>query len=125
VLLYLKENISEATMKDNIYRRLGAAVRYYRVKNGWTQEELGERAALHPSYIGQIERGIKKISILTLEKLSKSLKVKISDLLQEKEIVYKPTSWEKKLIGIIKDRPVRYQIAAYRLLKEVFKNFGK
>lgn len=41
-------------MKTDIYRTLGAAVRGYRHELGWSQEELGGRSGLHPSYIGQI-----------------------------------------------------------------------
>ncbi|MBI4655580.1 MAG: helix-turn-helix transcriptional regulator, partial [Elusimicrobia bacterium] len=105
-------------MEKNIYVILGNAVRVYRMKLGWSQEELGERANLHPSYIGQIERGTKKISLATLQKLSTALKVKISDILQEKPVKYKPTTWENKIIGIVRDRPVERQKQAYRILKE-------
>ncbi|MCG2726994.1 MAG: helix-turn-helix transcriptional regulator [Elusimicrobia bacterium] len=86
---------------------------------------MGERAELHPSYIGQIERGTKKISLLTLQKLSYALKIKISDLLEEKNIVYKPGTWEQKLAGIVRDKPADQQNMAYRLVKETFKSLPK
>lgn len=90
--------------RNDIYRILGIAVKNYRLKNGWSQEELAERAGLHPSYIGQIERGTKKISLVTLQKISLALKIKISDLLDEKEPVYRKSSWEDKILGMVKDR---------------------
>ena len=93
-------------MKIDIYKTMGAAVRGYRHELGWSQEELGGRSGLHARYIGQIERGAKKISLATLQKLSAALKVKISDLLQEKAVDYKPSTWENKIAGIIRDRPV-------------------
>ncbi|MBI4656024.1 MAG: hypothetical protein HY746_04650, partial [Elusimicrobia bacterium] len=49
------------------------------------------------------------------------LKVKISDILQEKPVKYKPTTWENKIIGIVRDRPVERQKQAYRILKETFR----
>lgn len=111
--------------KQDIYETLGKAVRHYRLKYGWTQEELGERTGLHPSYIGQIERATKKISLLTLQKLSIALKVKTSGLLIEKEVKYRPSTWEKKLAGIIRDKPAEYQHIAYRLVKQTLKSLQK
>ena len=108
-------------MEKNIYKTLGDAVRAYRARAGWSQEELGERAGLHPSYIGQIERCVKKVSIATLQKLAAALKVPISDLLREKRVSERPSSWETKLAGIIRDRPAEQQGLAYRIVKEALR----
>jgi XRE family transcriptional regulator, regulator of sulfur utilization len=112
-------------MEKNIYKILGDAVRAYRTHAGWSQEELGERAGLHPSYIGQIERCVKKVSIATLQKLSAALKVTISDLLQEKPFSSTPSSWETKLAGIIRDRPSEQQGFAYRIVKEALRPYPR
>ncbi|MBU2574373.1 MAG: helix-turn-helix domain-containing protein [Elusimicrobia bacterium] len=108
-------------MNNNIYRVLGRAVKNFRLGLGWSQEELGERADLHPSYIGQIERGTKKFSLLTLQKLSAALKVETTNLLQDKPFKYKPSSWEQKIIGIIRDRPAELQKFTYRIVKEALR----
>ncbi|OGS09099.1 MAG: hypothetical protein A2270_08485 [Elusimicrobia bacterium RIFOXYA12_FULL_51_18] len=108
-------------MDNNIYRILGNAVKSHRLGFGWSQEELGGRAGLHPSYIGQIERGTKKISLLTLQKLAGALKVKPTDLLQDKPFKYTPSSWERKIIGIIRDRPAEQQKSTYRIIKEALR----
>lgn len=112
-------------MKTDIYRTLGTVVRGYRNELGWSQEELGGRSGLHPSYIGQIERGTKKISLATLQRLAAALKVKISDLLQEKAVDYKPSTWEKKIAGIIRYRPVDQQRRTYRIIKEILRAYSK
>ena len=112
-------------MKTDIYRTLGAAVRACRHKLGWSQEEFGERSGLHPSYIGQIERGTKKISLATLQKLSAALKVKISDLLQEKAVDYKPSTWENKIAGIIRDRPVDQHKRTYSIIKAALRPYAR
>ncbi|MBC7105405.1 MAG: helix-turn-helix transcriptional regulator, partial [Firmicutes bacterium] len=39
------------------YGVMGRRIREARSKLGLTQEQLGERANLHYSYIGQVERG--------------------------------------------------------------------
>ncbi len=101
---------------------LGLAVRGYRTELGWSQEELGGRAGFHPSYVGQIERGTKKISLLALQRLAVALKVKVSDLLPEKPVKCAPTSWENKILGMIKDRPAAQQEQTYRILKETLRS---
>ncbi|MCM2266273.1 MAG: helix-turn-helix domain-containing protein [Elusimicrobiales bacterium] len=110
-------------MKTDIYSALGAAVRAFRKKQTWSQEELGERAGLHPSYIGQIERGTKKISLLTLQKLAAALKVKIADLLSEKAPDQTPSSWETRILAIIKDRPQEQQKKTYMILREALRPY--
>jgi transcriptional regulator with XRE-family HTH domain len=112
-------------MKTDIYSALGAAVRAYRKKLAWSQEELGERAGLHPSYIGQIERGTKKISLATLQKLSSALKATISDLLQEKAPEHKPSTWENRIAGIVKGRPADLQKRTYLILREALRPYIK
>ena len=112
-------------MKPDIYATLGATVRCYRHEFGWSQEEFGERSGLHPSYIGQIERGTKKISLATLQKLSVALKAKISDLLQERTVSHKPSTWENKIAAIIRDRPVDQQKHTYRIIKEALRPYSK
>ena len=112
-------------MENDIYKNLGLAVRGQRKALGWSQEELGERAGFHASYVGQIERGTKKISLLALQRLAIALKVRVSDLLPEKPIKYTPSTWENKIIGMIKDRPTSQQKQTYRILKETLRPFPK
>ncbi len=60
--------------------QLGQNIKKLREENAWTQEELAERAELHISYIGQIERGLRYPSLKVLFKIADALEVKISDL---------------------------------------------
>ena len=108
-------------MHNTIYTVLGRSVKKFRFGFGWSQEELGGRSDLHPSYIGQIERGTKKISLLTLQKLAKALEVKPTDLLQDKLAKLAPASWEKKILAVVKGRPAAQQKFAYLLLKEAMR----
>ncbi|MEW6545031.1 MAG: helix-turn-helix transcriptional regulator [Nitrospirota bacterium] len=43
-----------------------------RRRRGWTQEGLGEKAGMHPTYIGGIERGERNLSLVNLEKIAKA-----------------------------------------------------
>lgn len=105
-------------MGKDIYQVLGQRVRVYRQKLDWTQEELGERSGFHPSFIGQIERGTKKISLATLGRLSKALRVKMSGLLGEGRD-YPPSNLEAKIAGLVRETPQSQQEFIYETIKNL------
>lgn len=63
-----------------INKKVGARIRKYREKRGWTQEQLAFETGLHRAYIGHIERGEKSIGLINLEKISLALNIKIPKL---------------------------------------------
>jgi transcriptional regulator with XRE-family HTH domain len=67
---------------QNIRRRIGARIRELRLKREWSQEELADRANLHPNFIGAAERGEQNLSLASLVKISKTLGVKLVDLVR-------------------------------------------
>lgn len=68
---------------ENIYQHIGRRVREERRRRGWTQEQLAERADSHLSFVGQLERGIKKPSLVTIKKIADAFGTKAGDLLDE------------------------------------------
>ncbi len=56
-------------MIQNIRIKLGKRVRELRKQLGWSQEQLGERANLHPTYVGGIERGERNLSLENLHRI--------------------------------------------------------
>lgn len=50
-----------------------------------TQEQLAEKATLHINYISAVERGLKNISIVNIEKLAKALGVTMCVLVDESD----------------------------------------
>jgi len=57
-------------------------VRRRRTAVGLSQEELAERAGLHRTYVGAIERAERNISIASLEKLANGLGCAVADLVK-------------------------------------------
>jgi transcriptional regulator with XRE-family HTH domain len=53
---------------------LGQRIRNFRMQQGLSQEKLAELAGVHPTYIGQIERGEKNITVESLEKVAAALR---------------------------------------------------
>lgn len=59
----------------------GAAVRDHRERLGLSQEALADKAGLHRTYIGSVERGERNLSIGNVYALADALEVHIQDLL--------------------------------------------
>ena len=108
-----------------IYRRLGQKVRRERERLGWTQEELGEKSDLHPSYIGQIERARKKVSLATVGRLAAALRVGLGELLSEGSPYYKVSGWESRISGLLRDRSSKEQAVLYSTLKQLARSLRK
>lgn len=58
---------------------VGLRVRQLREKKGMSQEKLGFESGVHRTYIGQIERAEKNISIVSIGKVIKKLDVDIHE----------------------------------------------
>lgn len=64
---------------DNIGSQIGSRIREYRKRLGLTQEALANNSGINASFLGDIERNLKKPSIETLEKLLTALNVTFKD----------------------------------------------
>ena len=62
---------------------LGARIKNKRLEKNLTQEQLAEKVDLSAVYIGQIERGERKMTIQTLVKLANVLETSIEELLSD------------------------------------------
>lgn len=58
-------------------------VRRRRLELGLSQEELAERAGIHRTYVGMLERGEKNVTIYNIERIAAALNVSPASLLQE------------------------------------------
>lgn len=63
--------------------QLGRSVRRRRKALGLSQEELAERADLHWTYIGGIERGERNVGLLNIVKVARALGTRPSRLLAD------------------------------------------
>ena len=62
---------------------IGENIRSCRKKAGLSQEELAEKADLHPVYISQVERADRAITIDALLRITKALGVKLRDIVDD------------------------------------------
>lgn len=61
-----------------LLRKIGTAIKVAREDKNLTQEELAYEADLDRTYISGIEKGERNISVTTLYKLTKTLKIEIN-----------------------------------------------
>ncbi len=67
---------------QNIRILLGQKIRKLRQEMDWSQEKLGERANLHPTYVGGIERGERNVSLENLSRLAAAFDLSLSELFE-------------------------------------------
>lgn len=68
-------------MAEPLLIHLGERIRKLRKKRGWTQAEMAEKVGIDRSFLADVERGKRNISILNLNLIALGLRVSLSRLL--------------------------------------------
>ena len=64
----------------DIRERFGYAVKGRRDELGLTQEDLADKAGIHRTYLSDVERGTRNLSLVNIERLAAALSMKMSEL---------------------------------------------
>ena len=99
----------------NIGKIIGDRIKVYRTKLGYSQEFLAEKAGLHPTYIGQIERAETNTSINIIMKIATALDIPL-ELLFANIITTEGVDYE-----MINKLTEKEQIAMLELIKCIIK----
>jgi transcriptional regulator with XRE-family HTH domain len=67
-------------MALDIRIRFGRAIRRVRQEQNINQEEAAERCGLHRTYYSGIERGVRNVSLVNIEKIAKGLRTSLPEL---------------------------------------------
>ncbi len=88
---------------------------------GLSQEELALKANLNTSFVGLVERGVKKPTVETLNKLATALDVSFAELFDFKadEATPPDTTIIDKIIYSIQDCTLEEQEIIHGLLKQI------
>jgi transcriptional regulator with XRE-family HTH domain len=65
----------------NIQAALGARIRQLRKEREWSQEDLAAASGMHWTYIGQVERGERNLTLQSIRAIAKALNLKMAELL--------------------------------------------
>lgn len=98
---------------------VGKRLRACRIKKGLSQEKLAETAGFHPTYVGQVERGEKNLTIESLEKMCRALEISFSKLFEG--IMPDPTKQDipLKCYEIVNEMDCDTQKHTLRILEEL------
>jgi len=66
----------------NIQKKFGEKLKEIRTQKGLSQEKLAFKSGLHRTYISDIERGARNVSLVNIEKIAKALGISNSELLK-------------------------------------------
>ncbi|MGM0883100.1 MAG: helix-turn-helix domain-containing protein [Bacillota bacterium] len=112
-------------MDNAVLKLIGQRVRDLRKQRNLSQEQLGEIAGFHFSYIGGLERGQKNISLLNMDKIAQALNVPLHEIFFYGRQIKRKTNSDKddiinniyeKLVGMKTTELKKLQ----RLIEEVF-----
>ena len=73
------------TVDERVQAAFGRALRKFRYDARISQEELAARAGMNRTYVGDVERGERNVSILNQQKLARALDVRLSVIVREME----------------------------------------
>ena len=63
----------------------GRAVRTLRTARGISQERLAEEVGIHRTYIGDVERGLRNVGLLNVDRIAQALATDLAGLMTEVE----------------------------------------
>ncbi len=109
---------------EEIYRLLGKRIREERKRLGITQESLATRAKISVNFLGHIERGTKKASLKTIERLAYALEVPAGRLFHQNSKSYQLPEEDlfiKRIRLLVRDRSEEDKRTFWQLAKALFK----
>lgn len=116
--------------KIDFKKRFGASVRGWRNQLGISQEELAERASLHRTYISDVERGSRNVSLENIERLAQALDVSVPALFPQTDLGEMPPPASRKAGGkislvdvlLVEDNPDDVELTLRAFKKARFAN---
>ncbi len=101
--------------KNPILTKFGQRVRELRETKKLSQEQLAEKANLHPTFIGKIERAEINPSIISLEKIAQAFNIPLSQLLsfsEDKQVISSKINLLNEALGkALKELQTAFDIA--------------
>lgn len=76
------QNMTLVTNAARYSHPIGRAIRRIREEQGINREKAAERCGLHRTYSSGVERGVRNVSLVNLEKIAKGLKTGLPGLLE-------------------------------------------
>lgn len=105
-----------------LLKDIGHRVRKTREDLDLTQEQLAERAGLHVSYVGQIERGLREPSLKSLVSVSKALNMGVDELLMQERL---QDGVDREISRLLREQQPEQSRLLLRILRTIIKYSNK
>lgn len=110
---------------SEIAKQVGQRIRNYRVKLGLSQEKLAELSGVHPTYIGQVERGEKNATLESIEKIANALGLPLSNLFEKlDECTNEQRNIPLECYNLLSSKSIEEQEHIFNILTEI-ENYNK
>lgn len=107
---------------SDIYTSIGRRIREERTLRSLSIEKLAELAEVTPSFLGLIERGERKLSVHTLDKITKALQAQPNELMQPQN--RSSARWERKIAFLLNSQSESKKEYAFKVLNCLVKNLS-
>lgn len=106
---------------SNVVILVGERIRALRQHRDLSQEKLAFKAGMNTSFIGQVERGEKSATIVSLEKIATALDIELEEIFQfDKDVAEKgDSSFVEKIAYELKGRTEEEQGDIYNFVKQL------
>jgi transcriptional regulator with XRE-family HTH domain len=75
--------VADRSDHERVLGNLGDAIRVRRQALGMSQEALADAAGINRTHMGEVERGKRNISFMSIVKIAKAMDAKASDIIAE------------------------------------------
>lgn len=107
--------------KSDIAIIIGQRLRARRIQLGYSQDYTSEKADLHPTYIGQLERGEKNATIGSIEKVCRALDLPMEELFANIVTASSHSRAAQKCYDLVINQPTKDQQQLCLLLENIVK----
>ena len=103
----------------SLSKTIGERIRNYRNREGLSQEQLAERCDLHPTYIGQLERGEKNATLESMERIVKGLNISFETLFEKIQVGDFKNNVASQCYSLVDALNEKEQAAIYELIQKI------
>ncbi len=100
---------------------IGRRLRELREQAHLSQEQAALSANITPAYLGQIERGEKNPTVMTVEKLCGVFRLSLPEFFSDQEFRTAGGATEDKVVALLGGRSEKEKNELYRLLRDALK----
>lgn len=104
---------------SEIAKIIGQRLRHRRLELGYSQEVASEKAGLHPTYIGQLERGEKNATLESIEKVCIALEYPMEELFSKIIFFENKENTAGKCYDLIISQTSKQQEVLLSILKQI------